>query len=247
MQLGRFVSSLRPDRKAAGLRQTGIYVPLYVYPSGSGIESYDRIIGARLGHPRLPVLVAINPSSGPGAGKDENYVQAIGRLRSAGISVIGYVYTKWSKRSLASVTADIGRYRAWYGIGGVLVDEFSTDSAAAAYYLAVRRYAQSIGMTFVMANPGTDVPAQFVGALADNFTIYENAGMPDGDSLGGWHAGYDRANWSCCAHSAHFDERRIRDLSKRLGFMYVTDDTPPNPYDMLSSYFERLVQVLDPL
>jgi hypothetical protein len=247
VQLGGFVSSLRPDRKAAGLLQTGIYVPLYVYPGAGGMESYDRIIQAKLVHPRLSVLVAINPSSGPGAGKDDNYVQAIGRLRSAGISVIGYVYTKWGKRGLASVAADIRRYRTWYGLEGVLVDEFSTDPAKASYYLAVRRYSQSLGMTFVMGNPGTDVPAQFVGMLADNFTIYENAGLPDSERLGGWHAEHDRANWSCCAHSAHFNEKHLMDVSRHLGFLYATDDTPPNPYDRLSSYFERLVQVFDPL
>jgi hypothetical protein len=156
------------------------------------------------------------------------------------------VYSKWGKRGLAQVAADIGKYREWYGIEGVLIDEFSTDPATASYYLAVRRYAQSLGMNYVMGNPGTDVPAQFVGALADNFTIYENAGLPDSDRFGGWYAQHDRANWSCCVHSAHFDERRVRDMSRRLGFLYVTDDTLPNPYDRLSSYFERLVQVLDP-
>lgn len=239
------MSSLWPD-KNSGLRSAGIYVPLYIYPGGSGAEAYDRIIRARQVHPNLPILVAINPSSGPGTCKDENYERAINSLRSAGVSVIGYVYTKWGKRGLAGVAADISRYRVWYGMQGVMVDEFSTDAGLAGYYLGVRRYALSLGMTFVMGNPGTDVPEQFVGALADNFTIYESAGLPGKERLGGWHAEYDRANWSCCSHSTHFDERRIRDMSKRLGFLYATDDTPPNPYDRLSSYFERMAQVLDP-
>jgi hypothetical protein len=243
VQLAKFVSSLVPGK--ASLRRAGIYVPLYIYPGAGGLESYYRVAGAKKAHPLVPMLVAVNPSSGPGSARDANYARAIDYLRSAGISVIGYVYTKWGRRSFASVAADVSRYRAWYGIEGIMVDEFSTSHALAGYYLALRQYSVSVGMTFVMGNPGTDVPEEFVGALADNFTIYENAGMPAREKLAGWHAGYDRANWSCCCHSAPLDERRITAASRHLGFLYATDDTPPNPYDRLSSYFERLVQLLD--
>lgn len=241
--LARFFPSFRPGK--TNLRRTGMYIPLYIYPGAGGLESYERIASARQAHPLVPMTVAVNPSSGPGNARDENYVRAIARLGAAGVSVIGYVYTKWGRRSLAAVAADVSKYRAWYGLDGIMVDEFSTSPGLADYYLSLRHYAASLGMTYVMGNPGTDVPEQFVGALADNFTIYENAGMPPSGRLGGWHAGYDRANWSCCCHSTPFDERRIRAASKHLGLLYATDDAPPNPYDRLSSYFERMVQVLD--
>jgi hypothetical protein len=35
-------------------------------------------------------------------------------------------------------------------------------------------------------------------------------------------------------------------LTKHVGLVYMTDDLPPNPYDRLSSYFERMVEALDP-
>lgn len=245
MQLARFMSSLRPDKKDSRLRSTGIHVPLYVYPGGAGADSYDRIIQTKTAHPLVPAVVTVNPSSGPGAAKDENYARAICSLRDAGIVVIGYVYTSWGRRSLACVAADISRYRAWYGLEGVMIDELSTHVGSVNHYLAIHRYAKSLGMAFVMGNPGTDVPEQFVGVAADNFIIYENAGLPGRERLGGWHADYDKANWSCCSHSTRFDEKRIKAASKYLGLIYATDDTPPNPYDRLSSYFERIVQVLD--
>lgn len=240
MMLARF-ASLWPERKS--LHPAGIHVPLYVYP---GDESYDRIARARQAHPAVPIVVTVNPSSGPGTARDPSYDRAVGMLRAAGVSVIGYVYTSWGKRGLAGAAADMCRYKEWYGLDGVMLDEFSTRVGSASYYLALRGYAKSLGMAFVMANPGTDVPEQFVGVLADNFTIYENAGLPGSDRLGGWHAGYGRENWSCCSYGTCFDERRLRALTKHVGLVYMTDDLPPNPYDRLSSYFERMVEALDP-
>ena len=128
--------------RSAASPATGLYVPLYVYPAGEGATAYDRIINARLAHPSVPVVVAINPGSGPGRQRDENYVLAVSRLRQAGITVIGYVYTSWGKRMLSEVAADISLYAQWYDLDGILVDEFSTDAGLEGYYLHIRDYAK---------------------------------------------------------------------------------------------------------
>lgn len=243
-QLAKFLSSLRPEQKDASPGPTGLCVPLYVYPAGAGIESYDRVVNAKLAHPSLPMVVTLNPSSGPGTQKDGNYERAIVRLRGAGITVIGYVFTSWGGRGAADVAADIRKYWTWYGLEGIMLDEFSTSAGAASYYRAIGQFARSLGMTFVMGNPGTDIPEQLV-ELADNFIIYENAGIPGRDRLGGWHEGYGREKWSCCSHSVRFDEKRLKAASKYLGFVYMTDDTLPNPYDSISTYFEDMAAALD--
>jgi hypothetical protein len=243
-QFARFLSSLKPEQKDASVGPTGLCIPLYVYPAGDGVECYDRITSAKLAHPSLPMIVTLNPSSGPGTQKDGNYERAIARLRGAGITVIGYVFTSWGGRGAADVAEDIRKYRTWYGLEGIMLDEFSTSAVLGSYYRAIGQFARSLGMTFVMGNPGTDIPEQLVG-LADNFIIYENAGLPGRDRLGGWHESYGRQKWSCCSHSAQFDEKRLRAASKYLGYVYMTDDTLPNPYDSISSYFEEMVAALD--
>ncbi|WP_431754982.1 spherulation-specific family 4 protein [Nitrososphaera sp.] len=225
---------------------TGVYVPLYVYPSGAGMGEYERVVRAKLAHPGVPVVVAINPSSGAGGSRDANYERAAGMLRGAGITVLGYVYTSWGRRSIGEVASEVGRYASWYGADGIMIDEFSTDVKMVGYYRKLRLYARSLGMAFVMGNPGTDIPPQYIGA-ADNFIIYENAGLPDAKWLGGWHAGHDRKNWSCCSYGVDgLDEKAIRGASKHLGLLYVTDDGLPNPYDSLSSHLEKMMAVLDP-
>lgn len=226
---------------------TGVYVPLYVYPSGPGMREYERLLRAKQAHPGVPVVVAINPSSGAGKARDENYVRAIGMLRGAGMTVLGYVYTSWGRRGVGEVATEMRRYATWYGADGIMIDEFSTDVATAGYYRKLRLYARSLGMTFVMGNPGTDIPPQYVGAAADSFIIYEDAGLPGAERLGGWHKSHDKKNWSCCSYGVpELDEKAIKGASKYLGLLYVTDDELPNPYDALSSHLEKMVAVLDP-
>lgn len=233
-----------PFRPAAASPGTGLYVPLYVYPAGEGATAYERVVNTKIAHPSVPMVVALNPGSGPGRSRDENYVLAAGRLQAAGITVIGYVYTSWGERRLAEVAADIARYAEWYGLDGVMLDEFSTDIALGDYYRHVRDYVRSLGMGFVMGNPGTDIPRSFVG-LATNFIIYENAGLPDKSRIGGWHGDHGKENWSICVHGVDLDEKKLRAASKYLGFVYLTDDTLPNPYDSVCSYLERMAEILD--
>lgn len=245
--MDRLLQFFQPGRPAACSHATGVYVPLYIYPSeGAGMGEYERLIRAKLAHPGVPVVAAINPSSGAGTAKDANYDMAAGMLRGADITVLGYVYTSWGRRSIGEAASEIGRYASWYHVDGIMIDEFSTDISMAGYYRKLRLHARSLGMTFVMGNPGTDIPPQYVGTAADNFIIYENAGLPDSKWLGGWHAGHDKKNWSCCSYGVdELDEKTIRGASKHLGLLYVTDDGLPNPYDSLSRHLEKMMAVLD--
>ena len=63
------------------------------------------------------------------------------------------------------------------------------------YYKTLDDYANSRGFTFTVGNPGTDTISSYVGTV-DNIIIYESAGTPSLSSLGGWHASYDKANFS---------------------------------------------------
>lgn len=248
--LGRLLGPLRRGRRpaaaAAAERATGVYVPLYVYPHGPGLGEYERVARACRAHPAVRVVVTVNPSSGPGAAPDLLYRSAVSLLQGAGALVLGYVYTSWGRRPLQEVAGEVEKYMEWYGVDGVLFDEFATDPGLEACLRAMCGHARSTGAGLVVANPGTDIPARFLGA-ADCYMIYENAGLPGEDWLGGWHAGHDKGNWSSCSYGVEsLDERTLRSMARRVGLMYVTDDGLPNPYDSLCSYFEKLVELLDP-
>lgn len=233
------------ERPAAliGSPRTGIVVPFYIYPG----PEWDRLVQARNTYPRVPMIAVINPNSGPGSAQDPNYVTGIQTLRSAGIVVLGYVYTGWAARPADTVKGDVNAYRTWYDLDGIFFDQMSGQAGNESYYSDLSSNAKSLGFQFTMGNPATDIPSSYVGTM-DNLNIYENVGLPSLASLDGWHEGYSKYNFSMLAHGVDsFDPAFVSSASNYVGYLYLTNDVSPNPYDVLPSYFEQLVAALNNL
>jgi len=221
----------------------GLYVPLYTYPTSS---TWSTLVSTKNAHPNLPMLVAINPSSGVGSSKDNNFVNGINNLKSAGIKVIGYVYTSYGQRSTSAMQDEINKYKSWYGVDGIFFDEMSNSGGLEGYYSNINNFVKSTGMTFTMGNPGTDTSSSYVGTM-DNIIIYERQGLPSVDSLKGWHTNYDKKNFSIIPYGvSSLDTQFINNVKNYVGWIYITNDGLPNPWDSLPSYFNNLVSALDP-
>jgi hypothetical protein len=151
-----------------------IVVPAYFYPSANS-PWVDMTAVAD----DVAITAIMNPSSGPGAAKDNNYVAAVNAFRAAGGRVIGYVHTSYGARPLATVTADIDRYAEWYDIDGIFVDEMANVGPAERlnYYKAIYDHAKGIdGQWEVMGNPGTHTIEQYLTwPTADRLVVFENA------------------------------------------------------------------------
>jgi len=108
-------------------------VPLYTSP---GDASWNTVIAAKMAHPKVGVVAIVNPNNGPGSAVDASYASGIARLNAAGIKVIGYVSTDYTRRSAATVKADIDRWRAFYPgqLGGIFFDEQSNQPGDVAHY-----------------------------------------------------------------------------------------------------------------
>jgi hypothetical protein len=113
-------------------------IPAYFYPDYSHQNSrWQRMVdNARPGS-----LVVINPNSGPGSGRDVNYVHAIDDCRARGLKVLGYISTgrgsvplrptyPWILgRRTKNVIDQIDAYRSWYPkLGGVFLDEMNLNA-----------------------------------------------------------------------------------------------------------------------
>ncbi|HJT10620.1 MAG TPA: spherulation-specific family 4 protein, partial [Candidatus Nitrosotalea sp.] len=157
---------------------TGVIIPLYTYPG----TTWTDVIAAKTAHPSVPIAAIINPSSGPGSGIDSNYVSGIQQLQSAGVTVLGYVYTSYAGRSISAVESDISAYHNWYHANGIMFDEMSNANGDESYYSTISNYAKSLGMTMTVGNPGTSTPSSYVGTV-DVLSIYEGSGMPSGSTL----------------------------------------------------------------
>ena len=237
--MATITKSFSTTAQSGTANKAGLYVPLFTYPTSS---MWSTLIGTKNNHPNLPMLVTINPSSGVGSSKDSNFVNGINQLKSAGVTVMGYIYTDYGQRSTTAIQDEIDKYKSWYGVNGIFFDEMSTASGKESYYSSLNSYVKSSGMTFTMGNPGTDTRSSYMGTV-DNMIIYENQGLPSIDSLKGWHLIYDKKNFSIIPYGvATLNTQFINDAENYVGYIYVTDDVLPNPWNSLPSYFGSLVR-----
>lgn len=233
---------------------TGLIIPFYVYPSNVYTNSaYNDLIDLIKTYQTVPTIVALNPSSGPGATTDGNYTAAIQRLRGAGAMVIGYVSTDYTNHALATVKAEVDAWMSLYpDIQGIFFDEFANtdDAATTSYYEELTTYCHQRGL-FSVGNAGAGVPARFFESItADVIVIWESSSMPSeatlkGDFDGGY-ADFDTRRRAAIVYDQSSFSTGDTDLiAKYCGYLYLTDDTAPNPWDSASSYIEYLFQQLN--
>ena len=234
------------------LDRTGVYIPMYMSPVDNP-DHYAAVAAAKAAHPSVPVVVAINPDSGPGPAYIENYDTAIDELRAAGVIVLGYTPTKYGSRPSDEIKADIDRYLDWYRIDGLMLDEFPNRAGYEAKYAELTAYAKSYGLRLVIGNAGTDVPQSYVGTV-DVIGITEGHGYMPTEWLrycvlclyDGWHQDYNKNNFRFSRYAIDkMDPEFVRESSKWVGLFYITDGVSPDRWKHLSPYFDDMMSMLD--
>ena len=234
-----------PSEAAAdsGIQPTpfGSIVPLYTDPTDS---SWTVIASAAQSHPTVRVVAIINPNSGPTASADQSYATGIPMLQSSGVHVIAYVATGYASRPPGDVQHDIDLYHSQYpSLEGIFFDEAAVYEAGhETLYMQYAQYARSAGLSFVVANPGTAPMSQYI-PLFDVTMVYETGGEADPASL---------AMWACQPHSVGafaygiptLDPAYVTSVRTDVNWIYLTNDTLPNPYDTLPPYFSDLLTAL---
>jgi hypothetical protein len=111
------------------------------------------------------------------------------------------------------------------------------------YYAGLTAYAKSHGFDFTIGNPGSDSRASYVGTV-DVMLIYESDGLPTATRLAGWHATYDKKNFGIIPYAVSMDTAFVQAAKQAVGYIYLQNDTLPNPWDTVPSYFGALVAEL---
>jgi hypothetical protein len=220
----------------------GSIVPLYTDP---GDSSWSAIVSAKNAHPSVPVIAILNPNNGPGSAASSSYTAGTAALTGAGIQVVGYVYTSYGARAAATVRADIDRWHTWYpAMHGIFFDEESNTAGTEAYYGDLAAYVKSLGMTLTVGNPGTETSASYVGLMDVTF-IYESAGLPSSALITSWQGRYPRGKVGVIPYASSLSTSFITQARTAVGYIYVTDDDLPNPWDTLPSFFSSLLAALE--
>jgi hypothetical protein len=219
----------------------GIMVPLYSYPGGT----WDRVVETKNAHPGVPIAAIVNPASGPGSSKDSNYASGISSLKSAGVIVLGYVSTSYTSRSLDAVKGDIDRWHSWYpDLDGIFFDEQTNWAGKESYYKQASDYADSKGLTFTVGNPGANSLPSYLDTV-DVVLVYESPGLPNLDNYKSW-SSYSNDKLGMIPFSvSSLPTSWVENAAGTIGWIYVTDDSLPNPWDSLPSYFDNLASLLD--
>jgi hypothetical protein len=225
---------------AAGDSAAGIMVPLYTYPGGT----WDTVAQVKRAHSDVPIVAIVNPASGPGFSKDSNYESGIGELKDAGVTVLGYVSTAYANRDLAAVKGDMDRWKSWYpAVDGIFFDEQTNWAGHESYYAEADNYAKSKGMPFTVGNPGANSIPSYLDTV-DVVLIYESPGLPNVGNYQSWSSADNNKLGMIPFGVGSMPNQWIEDATSLVGWIYVTNDMLPNPWDSLPPYFENMADLL---
>ncbi|WP_406836960.1 spherulation-specific family 4 protein [Streptomyces sp. AHU1] len=144
-----------------------LLVPYYEHPAVRPAE-WDALVAAA---PRLYGVV-LNPASGPGERPDPGFAAVAGRLRAAGVRVLGYVDTAYGRRPLADVLGELDRHRDWFGTDGVFLDQAAAAEGEFAYYRRLATAVRGLGRGTLVLNHGT-APHPSYARVADVLVTFE--------------------------------------------------------------------------
>jgi hypothetical protein len=216
-------------------------IPAYFHPA---IAADDWATLAQA-HPAVRAVV-LNVADGPGITIDMALFDAAARAREAGVPVLGYVDTDYADRPIASIEAELRRYRSWYGTSGFFLDQAATDPAHLDFYQRLSRLARAAGDTIVL-NPGAHPDPAYL-ELADAivtfegpWSAYERSFVPEWvwqwSAERFWHLVYD-------APEAALGPALALAAQRNAGTVYITDGAGTNPWHGLPSYFGHQLAAL---
>lgn len=234
-----------PNREAKEAPRMQLWVPAYYYPAGEGLKEWDRLMKSGR---QAPIVVVVNPASGPGKKADPNYVAITKKARTAGLTLVGYVSSQYARKSRDALEAEVNDWVRFYPhIQGIHVDEQSSEAARAGYYKALYRYIRGkIPHALVLSNPGTNCAADYLnGPCADAVCLFERDRGFEDFLPAVWTRRFPPHRFGVLAYNvATADTMRASmqaAVRHRVGYAYFTDAKGSNPYDRLPSYWDEEV------
>lgn len=230
------IMPVHASEPATATESQSVAVPSYFYPDSGSPGSLWDSLGSSYPAARIAV---INPNSGPGDARNPDYTRQTRESRAAGLAVLGYVHTSYGARDLELVKAEIDRYYEWYGVDGIFLDEASTNcDLVPTYYAPLYDHIKSRGGT-VVHNPGTHPERECHMSVADVLVTFEGSyeAYTTGYSAPAWISDYPPERFWHLVYAtpteAGMREAVRLSRERNAGWIYVTPDDLPNPWDTL--------------
>jgi hypothetical protein len=192
-------------------------------------------------------FIVMNVANGPGIIPYQVDERRILQAHRAGIRVLGYVYTDFANRSLASAEQDVRVWTSWYPVDGIFLDNVPYGGNNVAYYGALTRFIRSQPDHFVAMN-GSDNSQ--IAAMADidlltegNFQAFQTK-FADPNWLGSFPA----RHYGVSVYATNQEQwETLFDLAAQddIGNLSVTSLPGSTAYANLPSYFDQEVMRID--
>jgi hypothetical protein len=208
-----------------------LVVPAYFHPAAHP-DQWEWLAE----HPSRVRLVILNVANGPGAGPEPPFQAAVERLRGAGVHVIGYVDTNYSRRPVQYVTSSFRRYVKWYDVTGVCLDRAAAGAAEVDYYAGLAARVREMGARTVFFNHGIHPQeayaehADLLGTFEGPWPAYQQADVPR------WTRRWPAEKFYHVVYSVppeRFDDAARLASQRHAASVYITERGGSNPYDRL--------------
>lgn len=230
--------------------------PLYSYPNWYQPDSYiwDDVAAA---NSQVPITAIINPNNGPDScPPNSDYQRGLSDLRNGGVTILGYIYTSYGQRPLETVKAEVDLYRECFDVDGIFFDEAANDTLSLAYYQDLYSYVKTtLDGDMVIINPGSQIEQDYIKTpggdsaivfedLSANWSLYQ----PDDYLSSG---DYTAEHFAAIVHTVPDTDtmRSHLDLAvaRNIGYVYITDDVEPNPFDQLPRFWQAEIDYIQAL
>lgn len=244
------VPCVTPSLLTSAQPQTGpkLLVPAYFYPGGKELETWNKLIAAGS---KASIIAIANPASGPGTQIDPGYTAIIRKAQDGKIKIIAYVSTSYAKRTAAEIKHDIDLWVQFYPtIEGFFFDEQTSEAAKADFYLDVANYGRSkVKDAFIVTNPGTICAEDYFSKkVADTICTVESHDGLEKYTQPAWATKYPASQFYGLAYK--IDKAKEMHVSmkavekKHFGYVFITNDKLPNPWDTLPPYWDEEVKAV---
>ncbi|MET9438446.1 spherulation-specific family 4 protein [Streptomyces sp. NPDC006551] len=232
------------------VREMGVGVPGYAHPLLAPVE------WAELTRPGTPLHWAVlNVAQGPGARPDPHCLEAAGRLRNAGVKVLGHLDLRHGSRAFGEIVSDAHRFLDWYKVDGFYLDRCPTDRADLP---EVRRVAATLeavldGEAHLVLGHGTQ-PYPGYADVADQLVTFSG---PWADyrwsQVSEWTADHPPEKFVHLVHGVprgHLDEAMRIARWQGAGTIFFTDrggrSGQNDPFQTLPGYWDEIVSRIGP-
>ncbi|KAL4983900.1 fibronectin type III domain protein [Aspergillus falconensis] len=209
----------------------------------------------------VSVLIA-NVLNGPDTTVNEPWADVINRAYASGKRILGYVRTGYLGQSqqrfetrlgstdladwVAQIETDVDLWYELYPgkIGGIFFDEAWNNCGPDNQYADLYRFLSDYTKrkhqdAFTVLNPGTAMPQCFENSadtlmtFEQSYDMYMYSYVPNP----GWTPADPRKLWHIIYGVSQADAASVAELAleRGAGFVHITDDILPNPYDTLPS------------